>query len=117
MSLLLQANVGPRCATSEPSPNWHWYAESGFGGAFSAGSVIGANIGFSGQTPVSITPTTTLLPAVVEPPIVGQTFVAPMNDVLSSSGCCSESFWTATTPDTFSSELIELAGTWASTPP
>ena len=54
------------------------------------------SIGCSGQTPVSMTPTTTLLPALAEPPSVGQTLVAPMNAVLSSSGWLSVSFWTAT---------------------
>ena len=37
-------------------------------------------------------------PAFAEPPSDGHTVVAPMNDVLSSSGWLSVSFWTAATP-------------------
>ncbi len=77
----------------------------------------GASIGCSGQTPVSMTPTMTFEPAFAEPPSDGQTVVAPMNDVLSSSGCFSVSFCTAATPGTLSSAAIWFAGTLAATPP
>ena len=74
-------------------------------------------IGCSGQMPVSIIPMTTFEPALLEPPSVGHTFVAPMKLVLSSSGWLSESFWTATTPGCESSSAILFAGTRAATPP
>src|SRR5262249_18606173 len=75
------------------------------------------SIGCSGQMPVSITPTTTLDPAALGPPSEGQTFVAPMNSVLSSCGCSSVSCCTAATPGTFSRSATEFAGTAAAPPP
>ena len=73
--------------------------------------------GLSGQTPVSITPTTTFEPALSCPPSVGQTLVAPRKLVLSSCGWLSVSFCTARTPGTASSLAILFAGTRAATPP
>ena len=64
-----------------------------------------------------MTPRITLLPALAEPPSDGQTVVAPMNEVLSSSGCSSVSSCTATTPSVPSRLAIWFAGTLASTPP
>src|SRR4029079_15621211 len=89
--------------------------DSGCGGAGSRGRAT--KNGLSGQMPVSITPTTTLLPALSCPPSVGQTFVAPMKLVLSSSGWLTASRWTATTPRTERSFAILFAGTRAATPP
>ena len=47
----------------------------------------------------------------LEPPSDGQTAVAPMKSVLSSSGCLSESFCTAATPSTLSRSATLFAGT------
>src|SRR3954469_21777884 len=91
ISLLLQVNAGP----SEPSPNWQALRPPA-----GAPREPAASIGCSGQTPVSISPTITFEPAVDEPPSEGQTAVAPMNDVLSSSGWLRASCCTAATPGT-----------------
>ena len=113
ISLLLQLNAGPRWATSPPVAKALQPRRPPAG----APSAPGASIGCSGQTPVSMSPTMTLLPAFAEPPRVGQTVVAPMNDVLSSSGCSSVSSWTAAMPSVLSRAPIWFAGTTASTPP
>src|SRR4051794_32415624 len=114
MSFLLQANAGPRCAVSLPSPNWQPH------GAFPVVGELtpaGESIGCSGHTPLSITPTMTFEPALLEPPSDGQTAFAPMNSVLSSSGWFSVSFWTAETPSTLRMSATLFAGTCAATPP
>src|SRR5450759_6004470 len=111
MSLLLHGNAGPS-AGSLPLPNSQPRSPPA-----GAPRLPGTSIGCSGQTTVSMQPTTTLLPALADPPRDGQTAVAPMKAVLSSSGCSSVSDWTATTPPTLSSAAIWFAGTLASTPP
>src|SRR5262245_15882210 len=114
MSFLLHVKSGPRWATSEPPPNWQ--PQGGFpvvGESMPAGD----SIGFSGQTPESITPTMTFEPAVDEPPRDGHTALAPMKSVLSSSVWLRVSFCTAETPSTFRMSATEFAGTCAATPP
>src|SRR3954447_23548375 len=96
-TLLLQANGWPTCAASLPEPNWQPLMPPA-----GADTPVGESIGCSGQRPVSMTPTVTLDPALVEPPSDGHTAVAPMKSVLSSCGCWRESRWTATTPLTLS---------------
>ena len=112
ISLLLHANVGPRCATSEPLPKWQPLRPPA-GAEMPAGDIIGC----SGQMPVSIMPMTTFEPAWPEPPSAGHTLVAPMKLVLSSSGWLSASLCTATTPGCASSLPILFAGTRAAMPP
>src|SRR4051794_19390031 len=112
MSLLLQVNVAPRWATSEPSPNWQALRPPA-----GAPREPAASIGCSGHTPVSMSATITLEPAVADPPSDGHTLVAPTKAVLSSSGCCSVSFCTAATPFVASSWAIWFAETEPETPP
>ena len=112
MSLLLQANGAPRCAASEPSPNWQPLRPPA-----GAETPLGDIIGCSGHTPVSMTPTVTFEPAFAAPPSCCHTLVAPRNCVLSSSGCWSESCCTATTPGVARTSETSFAGTCAATPP
>src|SRR5262249_19152874 len=97
ISLLLQAKAAPR-AGSDPFPNWQPCDCAG------APCVVTLKNGFSGQMPVSRTPTTTPLPAFGPPPREFQALVAPMKFSSSyASGFSSVSFCTATTPGTLRS--------------
>src|SRR4051812_14319779 len=111
MSLLLQVNVAPRWATSEPSPNWQAFRPPA-----GAPREPAPSIGCSRPPPGSVSATITLEPAFGDPPRVGHTLVAPTKAVLSSSGWFSVSFCTAATPFVASSLPIWFAGTEPETP-
>ena len=98
-----------------PVPNW--LQRQGGLPVVGESMPVGDSIGFSGQTPVSITPTMTFEPALLEPPRDGQTALAPMKSVLSSCGWLSVSCCTAATPATLRMAPTEFAGTFAETPP
>src|SRR4029079_9089803 len=94
MSLLLQVNAGPRCATSPPVAKSPQPLRPPVGTEIPADDIIAR----PGQITLSIIPMATFEPAWLEPPSVGHTFVAPMKLVLSSSGWLSESLLAADTP-------------------